>query len=137
MYFLRHIIHDWPDKDAKKILDSLRTAAGAHSKLILFEGLARHVTEDPGTGAQSVPYPLLPNSGAEFLTTLDMGVSMHMVWIYESANTRMIIAAYYVRWEGEDVRRICSVREGEWMEAGGSEARKACCADFRPDLTFV
>lgn len=81
VYFLRHIIHDWPDKDAKKILDSLRTAAGAHSKLIIFEGLAKHVTEEPDSGAQRAPYPLLPNSGAEFLTTLDMGVRMDMVWI--------------------------------------------------------
>ncbi|KAJ3927862.1 MAG: S-adenosyl-L-methionine-dependent methyltransferase [Lentinula lateritia] len=76
VYFLRLIIHDWPDEDARKILTHLRSAAGSHSKLILFEMLAKHVTEGLGSGP-SAPYPLLPNFGAVgagFFTTLDMAL---------------------------------------------------------------
>ncbi|KAJ3848237.1 S-adenosyl-L-methionine-dependent methyltransferase [Lentinula lateritia] len=76
VYFLRLIIHDWPDEDARKILTHLRSAAGSHSKLILFEMLAKHVTEDPSFGP-TAPYPLLPNFGAVgagFFTTLDMAL---------------------------------------------------------------
>ncbi|KAJ4471126.1 S-adenosyl-L-methionine-dependent methyltransferase [Lentinula edodes] len=76
VYFLRLIIHDWPDEDARKILAHLRSAAGSHSKLILFEMLAKHVTEGLGSGP-SAPYPLLPNFGAVgagFFTTLDMAL---------------------------------------------------------------
>ncbi|KAJ4490570.1 S-adenosyl-L-methionine-dependent methyltransferase [Lentinula aciculospora] len=62
VYFLRQIIHDWPDEEYRKILTNLRSAAGAHSKLVLFEMLAKHVTEDLDSGP-SAPYPLLPNPG--------------------------------------------------------------------------
>ncbi|GAW03924.1 S-adenosyl-L-methionine-dependent methyltransferase [Lentinula edodes] len=58
VYFLRLIIHDWPDEDARKILTS------------------KHVTEGLGSGP-SAPYPLLPNFGAVgagFFTTLDMAL---------------------------------------------------------------
>ncbi|KAE9406446.1 S-adenosyl-L-methionine-dependent methyltransferase [Gymnopus androsaceus JB14] len=64
VYFLRLICHDWPDKDARKILANLRAAAGAQSKLVVFDGLVKHVTKDPGSGT-SAPYPLLPNWGED------------------------------------------------------------------------
>lgn len=73
VYFLRLICHDWPDKDARKILANLRAAAGAQSKLVVFDGLVKHVTKDPGSGT-SAPYPLLPNWGEGPLTGMDMGV---------------------------------------------------------------
>ncbi|KAF9072576.1 S-adenosyl-L-methionine-dependent methyltransferase [Rhodocollybia butyracea] len=77
IYMLRLIIHDWCDEDAKKILSQLRSAAGSQSKLILFEMLAKHVSENPTDGTLSAPYPLLPNLGvakAGFFTTLDMSL---------------------------------------------------------------
>ncbi|KAJ3769844.1 S-adenosyl-L-methionine-dependent methyltransferase [Lentinula raphanica] len=81
IYFLRLIVHDWPDQDAIKILINLRSAAGVDSKLVLFEMLAKHVAEEDTTIVNSdgsgAPYPLLPNygiAGAGFFTTLDLAL---------------------------------------------------------------
>ncbi|KAJ7581450.1 S-adenosyl-L-methionine-dependent methyltransferase [Mycena floridula] len=75
VYFVRYIIHDWPDKEAKQIMCQLRAAAGPTSKLVVFDTLAQHTC--PVTGGPQVSYPLLANlgiAGAGFDTALDMGV---------------------------------------------------------------
>ncbi|KAG6832062.1 hypothetical protein H0H92_005484 [Tricholoma furcatifolium] len=79
LYFLRVVIHDWPDHDAKVILKNLRDAAAKTSKLVLFDTLAYHICKDPAieTAAPKapVPFPLLANlgiAGAGFETNLDM-----------------------------------------------------------------
>ncbi|KAF5386557.1 hypothetical protein D9615_001582 [Tricholomella constricta] len=76
VYFLRVVIHDWPDHDAKKILSNLRDAAAPSSKLILFDSLAVYSCEDPSSSVpKKVPYPLLGNlgiGGAGFATGLDL-----------------------------------------------------------------
>ncbi|KAJ3730279.1 S-adenosyl-L-methionine-dependent methyltransferase [Lentinula raphanica] len=80
IYFLRLIVHDWPDHDAIKILTNLRSAAGADSKLVLFEMLAKHIAEEDtstNSDGSSAPYPLLSNygiAGAGFFTTLDLAL---------------------------------------------------------------
>ncbi|KAJ3735169.1 S-adenosyl-L-methionine-dependent methyltransferase [Lentinula guzmanii] len=71
VYFLCVVIHDWSDEDARKILSNIRPAAGAHSKLVLYEMVAEHITESHA----SAPYPLLPDyAGAGFLTILDIAM---------------------------------------------------------------
>ncbi|KAJ3741587.1 S-adenosyl-L-methionine-dependent methyltransferase [Lentinula detonsa] len=71
VYFLCVVIHDWSDEDARKILTNLRPAAGAHSKLVLYEMVAEHIAENHA----SAPYPLLPDyAGAGFLTILDIAM---------------------------------------------------------------
>jgi hypothetical protein len=71
VYFLRSIIHDWPDAEAKKILKNLREAADTR---------AIHTFEDPSSstkGKDQVIYPLLANlgiGGVGFATALDMQV---------------------------------------------------------------
>ncbi|KAG6861524.1 hypothetical protein C0995_015257 [Termitomyces sp. Mi166 len=79
VYFLRVVIHDWPDHDVKNILRHLRDAANESSRLVIFDSLAFHVCEDPATETAApkapVPYPLLPNlgiGGSGFVTQLDI-----------------------------------------------------------------
>ncbi|KAG6910302.1 hypothetical protein DXG01_011699 [Tephrocybe rancida] len=77
VYFLRVVVHDWPDHDAKRILSNLRDAAGPSSKLILFDTLALYSCEDPSStvSVRKVPSPLLANlgvAGAGFATGLDL-----------------------------------------------------------------
>lgn len=38
-YLLKHVIHDWNDADATKILRACRTAMPAHARLLIVEGL--------------------------------------------------------------------------------------------------
>ncbi|KAL0960206.1 hypothetical protein HGRIS_011839 [Hohenbuehelia grisea] len=70
IYFLRAVIHDWPEADCIKILSHIRVAAGPDSKLILFELIVPLACEDPTTAlianhdpALKAPEPLLPNFG--------------------------------------------------------------------------
>ncbi|KAJ3722637.1 S-adenosyl-L-methionine-dependent methyltransferase [Lentinula raphanica] len=70
VYFLCVVIHDWSDEDSRKILTNLRSAAGAHSKLILFEMVTEHIIKDSAT----TPYPLQPNFANGFMTILDLAM---------------------------------------------------------------
>lgn len=80
VYFLRNVLHDWPDEEACEILSNIRDAAGPNSKLIVFESLARYTCEDSSRTNFSLPealYPLLKNlgvAGEGYLTALDLGV---------------------------------------------------------------
>ena len=44
-YLLMEVIHDWNDEDATKILRNVRSAAPAHSKLLIIESI---IAEEPG-----------------------------------------------------------------------------------------
>ncbi|KAJ7289717.1 hypothetical protein C8J57DRAFT_945931, partial [Mycena rebaudengoi] len=61
IYFMRMIIHDWPDAAVKQIMVNMREAAGIHSKLVLFDRGMPYVSQIPG--APTPPFPLLPNLG--------------------------------------------------------------------------
>ncbi|KAF5384278.1 hypothetical protein D9615_003359 [Tricholomella constricta] len=84
VYFHRVNIHNWPDHDAKKIMQIIRDAANASSKVVLFDIIAAHVCEDPvselSTARKKVPYPLLPNlgvAGAGIHTAMDIQPHVH------------------------------------------------------------
>ncbi|KAF7368965.1 4-O-methyltransferase 1 [Mycena venus] len=73
VYFMRVVIHDWPDVTAKEIMLNTRKAASKDSKLVLFDLVMPYACETPGT--PPVPSPLLPNlgvAGAGFVTSLDI-----------------------------------------------------------------
>ncbi|KAG9218603.1 hypothetical protein PLEOSDRAFT_1103769 [Pleurotus ostreatus PC15] len=78
VYFMRAIIHDWPEAECRKILGHLNAAAKSTSKLVLFEMMALHACADDLVGSNNAPYPLLANlgiAGAGFVTMIDM----HMI----------------------------------------------------------
>ncbi|KAF8218310.1 S-adenosyl-L-methionine-dependent methyltransferase [Mycena galopus ATCC 62051] len=73
VYFMRVVIHDWPDVTAREIMANTRKAAGKDSKLVLFDLVMPYACETPG--APPVPAPLLANlgvAGAGFVTSLDI-----------------------------------------------------------------
>ncbi|KAF7432640.1 hypothetical protein PC9H_004582 [Pleurotus ostreatus] len=75
VYFLRAIIHDWPEADCHKILGHIHAAAKSTSKLILLELMAVHACPDELTGGRTIPYPLLANLGLAvggFITAADL-----------------------------------------------------------------
>ncbi|KAH7927960.1 S-adenosyl-L-methionine-dependent methyltransferase [Leucogyrophana mollusca] len=69
VYYLRNIIHDWPDAEAAVILRNVRQAMAPHSRLLI-EGFVlqfasrgqRDDTSHCSTGV--APEPMLPNFGA-------------------------------------------------------------------------
>ncbi|KAG1860309.1 S-adenosyl-L-methionine-dependent methyltransferase [Suillus subalutaceus] len=57
VYYLRHILHDWPDAEATMILRNIRKAMGPNSVLLI------RTTEGLSIDPQA-PEPMLPNFGA-------------------------------------------------------------------------
>jgi len=81
IYYMRVVIHDWPDAESLKILKNIRTAASPSSRLILFELCIQHVCPDAeyvrySGDTKSVPYPLLAivGKGNDTYTNIDMQV---------------------------------------------------------------
>ncbi|KAM3518757.1 hypothetical protein MY4038_010005 [Beauveria bassiana] len=80
IYFLRHVIHDWPDLEAAKILGNLAAAMSPSSKLLICEHVVlptyrsenNQLSDRPDSFL--APEPLLPNWGASFTSRLDLQV---------------------------------------------------------------
>ncbi|KAG6910307.1 hypothetical protein DXG01_011704 [Tephrocybe rancida] len=111
VYFLRVVIHDWPDHDAKTILQHLRDAANESSKLVIFDTLAFHVCEDTATETAApkapAPFPLLANlgvAGAGFDTGLDIQM-MNLFNGKERTEEEFRVLGLSVGWKLESIVR--------------------------------
>lgn len=83
IYFLRHVIHDWPDAEAVKILSGCAASMTAQSKLLICEHVVcptyRSADNSPTKGSDSepqfvAPEPLLANWGDAPTSRLDLQV---------------------------------------------------------------
>ncbi|KAL0952690.1 hypothetical protein HGRIS_006929 [Hohenbuehelia grisea] len=80
VYFLRLIVHDWPQAESIKILKHIRAAAKPTTKLIIFESIVPHACPETSpllakASVPSAPAPLLANFGiglGGFVTMIDM-----------------------------------------------------------------
>jgi len=81
VYFLRHVLHNWNDVMACKILKNLTAAMSTNSKVLVCEHVLMPVyaSQQARNGAEDstaffAPAPLLANWGASFTSRLDMQV---------------------------------------------------------------
>lgn len=85
VFLLKHILHDWPDAYASKILVRLREVASSDTKLIINDNLVSFACHDPsgddikgipGAVPKEAPKPLLANYGVanEMEYNMDPGV---------------------------------------------------------------
>ncbi|GJJ06646.1 hypothetical protein Clacol_000840 [Clathrus columnatus] len=71
-FFLKQILHDWPDEYCIKILTQLRKAASPNTKLLSMDTVIQHACHDNsdftgvinGAMPDEAPFPLLANWGA-------------------------------------------------------------------------
>ncbi|KAJ3993680.1 O-methyltransferase-domain-containing protein [Lentinula boryana] len=67
IYYLRNIIHNWPDESAVSILKSVRAAMGEHSRLLIHDYILPSYHEDTSANAAyslfKAPFPMLPDFG--------------------------------------------------------------------------
>jgi hypothetical protein len=64
IYFMRYIIHDWPDKEAKMILEHVRDAMSPSSRLLICERImvpTYRPKTDEKRSVETAPWPLLAN----------------------------------------------------------------------------
>ncbi|KAJ3496496.1 hypothetical protein NLG97_g2620 [Lecanicillium saksenae] len=79
IYFLRHILHNWQDEMASKILSNIASSMSSKSKLLICEHVLLPSYNLPASGGysqerQSAPPPLLPHWSGSFTTRLDLVV---------------------------------------------------------------
>ncbi|KAF8645727.1 hypothetical protein AX16_007595 [Volvariella volvacea WC 439] len=82
VYYLRNILHTWPDADAVKILQSLRKAMRANSRLLIHDYVLQHVNrKDEGyVGPEIAPEPLLPNFGHGNIRVYNQDLVMLLIY---------------------------------------------------------
>ncbi|KAK0443668.1 S-adenosyl-L-methionine-dependent methyltransferase [Desarmillaria tabescens] len=89
VYFLKNILHNWPDKECKVILQNVGNAMSAKSRLlicklflsqVLSDYIIEHVNKDEKdaevVGCKLAPEPLLPNYGAGRMTQYNIDLEM-------------------------------------------------------------
>ncbi|KAF4564045.1 hypothetical protein EYR36_003296 [Pleurotus pulmonarius] len=64
VYYLRHVLHDWPDDNCVKILKNVRKAVGKNGKLLINEFVPQYIVRGGLASNTQAPAPLLPNYGA-------------------------------------------------------------------------
>jgi len=64
VFYLRCVIHDWPDSKAAVILSNVRGAMSPNKRLLLHEYVLQASLKDTKALADKAPEPLLPNYGA-------------------------------------------------------------------------
>ncbi|KAF8067694.1 O-methyltransferase-domain-containing protein [Lyophyllum atratum] len=78
VYYLRNIIHNWPDAQAQQILGKVREAMGRDSRLLIHDHVLPHInqTELEAAEMEVAPLPLLPNYGAGAVRTYYQDLTM-------------------------------------------------------------
>ncbi|KAF7430170.1 hypothetical protein PC9H_005870 [Pleurotus ostreatus] len=64
IYYLRHVLHDWPDDDCIKILKNVRKSVSPKSRLLINEFVVQYIVRGGLASESQAPAPLLPNYGA-------------------------------------------------------------------------
>ncbi|KAG6372999.1 S-adenosyl-L-methionine-dependent methyltransferase [Boletus reticuloceps] len=90
VYYLRNIIHDWPDAEAIVIMRNVRSAMAPHSRLLIHDYMLTPASRDLSAesfGADVAPEPLLPNFGNGNNRMYQQDLNM---WIVHNAKERML-----------------------------------------------
>ncbi|KAF8164770.1 S-adenosyl-L-methionine-dependent methyltransferase [Crassisporium funariophilum] len=78
VYYLKNIIHDWPDADCIQILTGVRKAMAPHSRVLVQEYILQHANRVPDAESEfkQAPEPLLPNYGAGRIRQYNLDLDM-------------------------------------------------------------
>ncbi|KAH9949724.1 S-adenosyl-L-methionine-dependent methyltransferase [Amylocystis lapponica] len=82
IYYLRNIIHNWPDARAALILRNMQKAMAPHSRLLIHDYVLQHLHRkaDSEPGVDVAPEPLLPNFGAGSARMYNQDITMLMCY---------------------------------------------------------
>ncbi|KAI6000906.1 S-adenosyl-L-methionine-dependent methyltransferase [Pisolithus albus] len=90
VYYLRNIIHDWPDAEAAVILRNISKAMGSQSRLLIHDYVITGATRRPDEQHFEIdiaPEPMLPNFGAGNSRKYQQDLNM---WILHNAKERSV-----------------------------------------------
>ncbi|KAG2124435.1 O-methyltransferase-domain-containing protein [Suillus clintonianus] len=90
VYYLRNILHDWPDADCTTILRSIRKAMESNSRVLIHDCVLAHTFQEPDAGVDGLstaPDPMLPNFGAGSHSTYQQDMTM---WFSHNGKERTL-----------------------------------------------
>ncbi|KAF5377266.1 hypothetical protein D9615_006423 [Tricholomella constricta] len=105
VYFMRYIVHDWPDALVLKILKNIRDAAGPSSKLVLFDIVLPNACRtkiSTGSTQKSASVEILP-LGIQWATSLDMQM-LNLFNAQERTLEEFIALGRAANWEFENLK---------------------------------
>ncbi|EKM56172.1 uncharacterized protein PHACADRAFT_196226 [Phanerochaete carnosa HHB-10118-sp] len=112
VFIIRHVIHDWSDKYASKILSRLRDAAQPTTKLVVMDIIVDYMCRDsggvadiPGATRSQAPEPLLPYADSATGRTYSLDICMMC-----AANCQERTLGHFVellKSAGWKVERVC------------------------------
>ncbi|KAH9483231.1 3-O-methyltransferase 2 [Psilocybe cubensis] len=78
IYYLKNIVHDWPDADCIRILANVREAMVPRSRLLVQEYILQHANRVPDDKSlfKQAPEPMLPNFGAGRIRQYNLDLDM-------------------------------------------------------------
>ncbi|KAG2087132.1 S-adenosyl-L-methionine-dependent methyltransferase [Suillus discolor] len=91
VYYLRSIIHSWPDEESRVILRNVRKAMGPNSRVLIHECVLSRPFEEPDVGVNEsnedhkAPEPTLLNFGSHTTHQIDM-----IMWLVVNGKERTL-----------------------------------------------
>ncbi|KAJ3504647.1 hypothetical protein NLJ89_g7832 [Agrocybe chaxingu] len=78
VYYMKNIIHDWPDHDCVTILSNIRKVMKPYSRVLIHEYILQQANRVPDDQADSkqAPEPLLPNYGVGRIRQYNLDLDM-------------------------------------------------------------
>lgn len=118
VYFLKNILHNWPDKECKTILQSVGNAMSVNSRLLIFDYIIQYTNRDEDT-SQSVdlkpaPKPLLPNYGAGRM--IQYNIDLDMMCLFNSQERSLDHFVKLGKEAGLKFVRVWDAREASIIE---------------------
>ncbi|KIK82024.1 hypothetical protein PAXRUDRAFT_832449 [Paxillus rubicundulus Ve08.2h10] len=86
IYYLRNIIHDWPDQESTLILRNVRRALGPHSRVLIHDYVLRQLSrkqaqvEATNFQLSVAPEPMLPNFGVGTMLMYQQDMTMTVLF---------------------------------------------------------
>lgn len=76
VYYMRFIVHDWPDEECVKILSNIRAVMATGNRLLIHEWVMQPLVRQDKPSVKEAPQPLLANYGiggtVPYLTDINM-----------------------------------------------------------------
>ncbi|KAE9396648.1 S-adenosyl-L-methionine-dependent methyltransferase [Gymnopus androsaceus JB14] len=80
VYYLKNIVHDWPDKECVKILTGVKNAMTPKSRVLVHEYILQRASRESESAIKPAPEPLLPNYGAGGIRQYNLDLDMMVLF---------------------------------------------------------
>ncbi|KAK0437395.1 S-adenosyl-L-methionine-dependent methyltransferase [Armillaria borealis] len=118
VYFLKNILHNWPDKECATILTRVGNAMSTNSRLLICDYIIQHAYRDKNisepVGLKLAPEPLLPNYGAGRMTQYN--IDLDMMCMYNSQERSLDHFIRLGKEAGLQFVRVWDAREASIVE---------------------